>query len=127
MYLRITILIFIEIRISIHLLVRHLQLLSHDHDTDYHHDRKLHSVNPRSVAFRAIAAPTSLLFSALFTFCAAISLSLDDAEASVLPLVIIDQLSIDICIASENRQTWLLRCNTRYFLADTVADLLPSD
>ena len=59
--------------------------LLHGHDTDYHHDQNTTVLIPNSVAFRAMAAPTSLLFSTLVTFCAAISLSFDDAAASVLP------------------------------------------
>ena len=96
------------IKIEDHLHGRHQPQPSHGHDTDNRHDQTLRPSIPSSAALRAIAAPTSLLFSDFVTFCATISLSLEEAEASVFALIVIDQLNIDIGIASEYRQSWLL-------------------
>ena len=51
------------------------------------------------------------------------SLSREEAEASVFPAAIVDQLHIDFRIASENRQTGLFSASGHLF-ADAISDFL---
>jgi hypothetical protein len=67
-----------------------------------------------------------LLFSTLVPFWAAIAFSLGRSRSQGLAIQIINQLHIDICIAPEHRQTWLLGSTFTYLPANAEADVLPS-
>jgi hypothetical protein len=88
---------------------------SHDHDTNYHHGQNYILQTQVLLLYVQLPVQPVFLFLILVTFVRWISLSFDDAEASVTGIIIINQLNIDLCIASENRQTWLLSssCNFR--------------